>query len=67
MAGVDIRTVHELLGQKTLAMTVRYAHRAPTHELATVVRLVAYSTAPTDTTTDTGDFSAPKPAEAVLR
>ena len=26
MAGVDIRTVQELMGHETLAMTVRYAH-----------------------------------------
>jgi site-specific recombinase XerD len=26
MAGVDIRTVQEFLGHKTIAMTVRYSH-----------------------------------------
>lgn len=54
MAGVDIRTVQELLGHKTLAMTVRYAHLAPTYQLAAVERLAAFSEKPTDTTTDTG-------------
>lgn len=39
MAGVDIRTVAELLGHKTLAMTMRYAHLAPDHQLAAVERL----------------------------
>jgi site-specific recombinase XerD len=53
MAGVDLRTVQELLGHKTLAMTVRYSHLAPTHQLAAVERLGAYSAEPTDTTTDT--------------
>ena len=39
MAGVDIRTVAELLGHKTLAMTMRYAHLAPDHQLAAVEKL----------------------------
>src|SRR5947208_16718087 len=29
MDGVDIRTVQELMGHETLAMTVRYAHLSP--------------------------------------
>lgn len=33
MAGVDITTVKELLGHKTLAMTLRYAHLAPSHKV----------------------------------
>jgi site-specific recombinase XerD len=39
MKGVDIRTVQELLGHKTIQMTVRYAHLAPQHKLAAVERL----------------------------
>ena len=31
MAGVDLKTVQELMGHKTIAMTARYAHLAPTH------------------------------------
>jgi site-specific recombinase XerD len=53
MAGVDIRTVQELMGHKTIAMTVRYAHLAPKHTLAAVERLDAAPENPTDTTTDT--------------
>ena len=53
MAGVDIRTVQELMGHKTIAMTVRYSHLAPKHTLAAVERLDAPTEAPTDTTTDT--------------
>ncbi|MEK6584223.1 MAG: site-specific integrase, partial [Nitrospirota bacterium] len=33
MAGVDITTVKELLGHKTLAMTLRYSHLAPAHKV----------------------------------
>ena len=32
MAGVDITTVKELLGHKTLTMNLRYAHLAPAHK-----------------------------------
>ncbi len=53
MAGVDIRTVQELLGHKTIGMTVRYSHLAPKHTLAAVERLDAPTETPTDTTTDT--------------
>jgi site-specific recombinase XerD len=36
MAGVDITTVKELLGHKTLTMTLRYAHLSPTHKVKAV-------------------------------
>lgn len=36
MAGVDLRTVQELMGHKTIQMTVRYAHLASKHQLAAV-------------------------------
>jgi site-specific recombinase XerD len=61
MAGVDLRTVQELMGHKTSraaparpkknSKTVRYTHLAPTHLQEAVERLTAK---PTDTTTDTG-------------
>ncbi len=50
MAGVDLRTVQELLGHKTIAMTVRYAHLAPAHQREAIERLTAR---PTSTTTST--------------
>jgi len=64
MGGMDLRTVQELMGHKTIAMTCRYAHLAPTYQLAAVERLAEInraikegkSKAPTDTRTDTGSF-----------
>jgi site-specific recombinase XerD len=41
MSGVDLRTVKELMGHKSIDMTCRYAHLAPAHEQAAVERLVA--------------------------
>ena len=33
MAGVDLKTVQELMGSTTIAVTARHADLAPTHEL----------------------------------
>jgi integrase len=43
MAGVDLRTVAELMGHKRIQMTMRYAHLAPQHKLAAVEKLGSFS------------------------
>jgi site-specific recombinase XerD len=56
MRGVDIRTVQELMGHKTLAMTQRYSHLSPAHELDAVQRLTGADVGhATGTTTGTED------------
>jgi integrase len=36
MAGVDLTTVKDLLGHKSITMTLRYAHLAPSHKVNAV-------------------------------
>ncbi len=69
MAGVDLRTVQELMGHKTIQMTVRYAHLAPKHQLAAVQRLCdtgAALAAPSDTRTDTDESAHSKVAAPII-
>jgi site-specific recombinase XerD len=61
MAGVPLRTLAELLGHRTLAMVMRYAHLSPGHLRDAVERI---SGTPTDTTTDTGRFAVEQQQEA---
>jgi integrase len=46
MAGVDLRTVQELGGWRSLAMVQKHAHLAPGHRLAAVEALVTEATTP---------------------
>ncbi len=59
MAGENLRAVQELMGHKTIQMTVRYAHLAPQHLLAAVQKLCNTGSAPqngaTRTSTRTSD------------
>jgi integrase len=41
MAGVDLRTIQELGGWKSLTMVERYAHPSPSHRAAAVERIAA--------------------------
>src|SRR5215469_8878461 len=62
MSGVDLRTVQDLMGHKTIQMTVRYARLAPQHRLVAVQRLCDTEAAPnglSDTTTDTATQNQP--------
>jgi integrase len=43
MAGVDLRTVAELMGHKKIQMTMRYAHLAPAHKLEAVEKLAEFN------------------------
>jgi len=49
MAGVDIRTVQELMGHKSITMTMRYSHLSPQHRAAALEKLCP----PTATTSAT--------------
>ena len=58
MAGADLTTVKELMGHKTLAMTMRYAHLSTAHRVAAVRMLDAPAAIADDAQTGT------KPAPA---
>jgi hypothetical protein len=47
--GGDLRTMQELMGHKTITMTLRYSHLSPTHQREAVQRLLQESTATTTT------------------
>jgi integrase len=42
MAGVDLRTVAELLGHRTLQMVMRHSHLGPEHQTSEIDRLVNF-------------------------
>ena len=63
MAGVDLRTVQELMGHRNIAMTCRYAHLAPDHQRKAVEALDRPN--PTDPRTDTSPAGADASNKAV--
>ena len=50
MAGVDLMAIKQVLGHKTIAMTVRYSHLSPGHLRNAVAALDRAMTAPADST-----------------
>jgi integrase len=42
MADVNIRTIAQLMGHRTIQMTMRYSHLSPSHNQAAVDRIVAF-------------------------
>lgn len=40
MAGIDLRTIAELLGTERCQMLIRYSHLAPEHRASAVERLI---------------------------
>jgi hypothetical protein len=57
MAGVDLRTVAELLGHRTLERVMRYSDLAGEHQAAAVEKLLDAG-GKKDTKSDTGSFQA---------
>lgn len=39
MNGIDLRTVADILGHKTISMTMRYTHLLDDHKLAAIDRI----------------------------
>jgi site-specific recombinase XerD len=68
MAGVDLRTVQELIERKSIQMTCRFAHLGPRRQLAAVKRLgklpESLQTMQPDTRTDTGESKLSEPVLA---
>jgi alanine dehydrogenase len=69
MLGVDIATVSQLLGHKSIQITMRYAHLAPEHQLEAVQRLCETKITQkgaTDIQTDTEPLSCLEGCSAVM-
>ena len=65
MAGVDIRTVQELIGHKSISITVRYSHLAPKHTLAAVELLAGGSTLDSTSTRNSTEPEAQERTEVL--
>ena len=58
MAGVDLRTVSDLLGHQSIQMTMRYSHLAPDHRQSAVDKLVSVATGTTTGTSQVSQMAA---------
>jgi integrase len=67
MAGVDILTIKELMGHKTLAMTLRYAHLGLRHVGRAVDVLSRRATDTATSTNSNGPRKSPKAGDDKLR
>jgi len=67
MAGVDLRTVQELMGHKTITMTLRYSHLSPAHQLDAVQKLNRPKKTGTTTGTKPEPASEAKPTRSQTR
>jgi site-specific recombinase XerD len=67
MNGVDLRTVQELMGHKTISMTCRYAHLAASHKLAAVERLVVQTSSAQETPNDSRSDTWTSPFQSTKR
>jgi len=56
LGGVNIRTVQELAGHRTITMTMRYAHLAPEHKKRAVAVLDGVFGVEVTAKVTTGDF-----------
>lgn len=63
MAGVNLRTVQELMGHKTITMTARYAHLSPEHRTAALEKLCV----PSATRTATEQTEGKNPVAPVVQ
>ena len=66
MKGVDLRTVQELMGHKSITMTLRYAHLSPHHQLEAVQRLNGPASGTITSTKQTEDECLADDSEQVL-
>jgi integrase len=64
MAGVDLRTVQELMGHKSIITTMRYAHLAPKHLAEAIERLVVPATSTATSTRALSRKSATRDPQA---
>jgi hypothetical protein len=58
MVGIDMLTIKELGGWKTLGMVIRYTHLSPDHKRAAVERLISVRTGTRASTEENAELAA---------